>query len=360
MKNLFKLFIFVLLGLALVACDTNNTDTKDDSGKDPATDTVETEPTPEAVQLSKPVVTVDETGLATWEAVENAVSYAFKVNDGAEVVTSVRNYRLTEGDSIVVKAKGNGVTFVDSEYSDAVTYSKGTDEPTQGQNPEPDPNPTEPAKFVYVLEYADTYGEEVEFTYDADADTYSITVEDLTGVVGVEFYYDGDTQISSENTTISGVGTDATSAFYQTSDNKTSFLVGNATIDDATFVYSATNNTLTITYNLINVDVTNVLEYQKYANATIEETGEAVVGDGGKYYVTLEAVSFAKFTLEWNGVAITPDNTEITGTLIEPDIEGIREKIEKEGYTPTIEEEADIEEYNRIHDRKITILEKEA
>lgn len=48
--------------------------------------------------------------------------------------------------------------------------------------------------------------------------------------------------------------------------------------------------------------------------------------------------------------------TEITGTLIEPDIEGIREKIEKEGYTPTIEEEADIEEYNRIHDRKITIL----
>ena len=123
MKKILSFIMISVVLFGLFGCDNT---TNNNNGKDPATNSgeEETEPTPEAIKLAAPVVTIDENGLATWEAIENAVSYVFKVNDGNEVVTSVRNYRLNEGDSIVVKAKGNGVTFVDSDYSAVVTYTK--------------------------------------------------------------------------------------------------------------------------------------------------------------------------------------------------------------------------------------------
>lgn len=76
------------------------------------------------VALDKPVVEIDEEGNASWTAVENAQGYVYKINDGAEQNTAALTVKLQDGDTIVVKAKGDGVDFTDSAYSDAKTYVK--------------------------------------------------------------------------------------------------------------------------------------------------------------------------------------------------------------------------------------------
>ncbi|MBE7085309.1 MAG: hypothetical protein E7368_04565, partial [Clostridiales bacterium] len=73
-------------------------------------------------QLTKPSVTVDKNGLATWETVVGAVRYAYKINGGEEVETTLREVLLKDGDEIRVKAIGDGKKYEDSSYCSSVEY----------------------------------------------------------------------------------------------------------------------------------------------------------------------------------------------------------------------------------------------
>ena len=75
------------------------------------------------VALAAPVVTVDESGLASWEAVEHASGYIYKIGNGADKLTTKTSVQLVAGESIVVKAKGDGKNYTDSEFSASVTYT---------------------------------------------------------------------------------------------------------------------------------------------------------------------------------------------------------------------------------------------
>lgn len=77
----------------------------------------------QSTTLSAPVVTVSEDGLASWAAVENATGYIYKLN-GKEMATVKTSLQLENGDTLQVKAKGNGSTYLDSDYSAEVVYEK--------------------------------------------------------------------------------------------------------------------------------------------------------------------------------------------------------------------------------------------
>ena len=80
-------------------------------------------PTPQPTKLGTPTVTISGEGLASWTAVANASSYVYKINGGAETPTTATSVQLSEGQSIVVKAVGNGISYTDSDYSDSKTYT---------------------------------------------------------------------------------------------------------------------------------------------------------------------------------------------------------------------------------------------
>ena len=89
-------------------------------------DTPVTPPTPPVVTpttLTAPVVTISLEGVASWNVVTNASGYAYKINGGSEVSANALSVQLEDGDSIVVKALGNGTTYLDSAYSVAKTYT---------------------------------------------------------------------------------------------------------------------------------------------------------------------------------------------------------------------------------------------
>jgi len=109
MKNLVKVFSILLIALfafSLVSCNKENEEPKKE---DP-------------IQLSSPVVSIDETGLASWEVIQNASGYVVKVNNVEREQSGV-NYQLNDGEAIMVKAKGDGTNYSDSEYSSSKTYT---------------------------------------------------------------------------------------------------------------------------------------------------------------------------------------------------------------------------------------------
>ena len=87
-------------------------------------------PTSQPTKLGIPTVTISSTGLASWTAVANASSYVYKINGGAETPTTATSVQLTDGQSIVVKAVGDGTNYTDSDYSATQTYTAGTPAPT--------------------------------------------------------------------------------------------------------------------------------------------------------------------------------------------------------------------------------------
>ena len=120
MKKLFVFLTILFASFTLVACDTTG------DGKTPAGD---------PIQLAAPQVSVDDNGLASWTAVENAVGYIYKLN-GKEQATMKTSLQLANGDELAVKAKGDGKNYTDSEYSQTVTFTAkavvGVPEPANG------------------------------------------------------------------------------------------------------------------------------------------------------------------------------------------------------------------------------------
>ncbi len=76
-------------------------------------------------KLSTPVVSISSTGIASWGAVENAVGYVYKIDDEAETQTTDLSVQLTDGQTIKVKALGDGETYLNSAFSVPKTYAVG-------------------------------------------------------------------------------------------------------------------------------------------------------------------------------------------------------------------------------------------
>ena len=90
-----------------------------------------TNPDPsQPVKLSAPTVSISPMGLASWSAVANASGYVYKINGGTETSASATSVQLTSGDSITVKAIGDGVNYADSDYSAAKTYTASVPDPS--------------------------------------------------------------------------------------------------------------------------------------------------------------------------------------------------------------------------------------
>lgn len=87
-------------------------------------------PVPQPTKLGTPTVTISGEGLASWTAVANASSYVYKINGGAETPTTATSVQLTDGQSIVVKAVGDGTNYTDGDYSASKTYTASTPTPT--------------------------------------------------------------------------------------------------------------------------------------------------------------------------------------------------------------------------------------
>ena len=86
-------------------------------------------------KLNPPTVNISSSGLASWSAVDGAISYKYKIDGGNEESTTDLSVQLSEGQSISVKAVGDGVNYIDSDYSTSKRYS-GTDTPAPtGEEP---------------------------------------------------------------------------------------------------------------------------------------------------------------------------------------------------------------------------------
>ena len=77
-------------------------------------------------KLATPVVTIDENGVAKWNAVENASGYKYVIDNAEAVATTETSVTLTGGQTIKVMATGDGENFADGDYSEAKKYVKST------------------------------------------------------------------------------------------------------------------------------------------------------------------------------------------------------------------------------------------
>lgn len=73
-------------------------------------------------KLKTPVVTISETGLASWQEIENAKGYRYVIDSGEEQLTTSTSVQLEADQSIKVKAVGDS-TYADSSYSKVMKYT---------------------------------------------------------------------------------------------------------------------------------------------------------------------------------------------------------------------------------------------
>lgn len=133
MKKILFLFLCFVISLTLIAC--NSEDIKD------ALDDLKT--------LDTPLVTISEDGVASWEKVKHADGYAYKINNESAVKTDELEVQLEYGDSIRVKALGDGEKYDDSKYSARLTYEGSAVGPTEEETIIP---PEEDTKIPTVEE----------------------------------------------------------------------------------------------------------------------------------------------------------------------------------------------------------------
>lgn len=74
--------------------------------------------------LETPVISVSEDGVASWTVLPKASAYVYKINGGPKTPTSIGEIQLNPDDSITVQAIGDGKLYLDSEWSEPVSYTK--------------------------------------------------------------------------------------------------------------------------------------------------------------------------------------------------------------------------------------------
>lgn len=128
MKKFLALMIVLVLalslGLSMASCKKGGktSDKPDDSTEISTTAEQSGTSEKQATKLDAPVVTISEEGLATWTAVGNAVRYQYKLGE-TEMQTAKTSLQLEDGQTIQVKAIGDGENYLDSDYSAAMTYT---------------------------------------------------------------------------------------------------------------------------------------------------------------------------------------------------------------------------------------------
>ena len=128
MKKLFILLLVLVMLLTLfTACGTydETPDDTTDGTTDTPDDSTDGPDKPTAKRLSTPIVTISDDGVASWDALEGAVSYSIAIGTDEqydEYRQTATRFQLSDGDTVKVKAIGNGTTTTDSHYSKGKTY----------------------------------------------------------------------------------------------------------------------------------------------------------------------------------------------------------------------------------------------
>ena len=79
-------------------------------------------PEPELIKLETPVVEIDDTGLATWEPIENVSYYQYQIDSRLERTTTSLSIQLEDGQTFKIKAMGDQITYTESDYSTPIKY----------------------------------------------------------------------------------------------------------------------------------------------------------------------------------------------------------------------------------------------
>lgn len=145
-------------------------------------------------RLSTPIVLISDTGLAEWGVIENAYGYKYKIDGGSEQLTDDTSVQLELGQSIIVKAVGDSVTYRDSNYS--IKSSFGTKIEVDNFNLTPYRTF---ANGIYPCVFAPGYNKTTKTTSFSGATIKSFIIKSsnngtLTfGVVDVNSYANGQT-----------------------------------------------------------------------------------------------------------------------------------------------------------------------
>lgn len=159
---------------------------------------------PTLTRLAMPLVSISDTGLAEWGVIENASGYKYKINGGTEQFTDNTSVQLEFGQSIIVKAIGDSVTYQDSLYSDKVSF--GTTIEVDNFNLTPYRTF---AQGIYPCVFAPGYNKTAKTTAFSGATIKSFIVKSsndgtLTfGVVDVNSYANGKTPAVSKTKQVS-------------------------------------------------------------------------------------------------------------------------------------------------------------
>ena len=103
MKKLICLTLCLILSVFCVACNGEKT-------------------------LDTPVLTLSDSGNAVWESQKGATGYEYKINDRAvvSVPADVTGIAILPGETIIVRAIGDGEKYFDSEWSAPLTNENAT------------------------------------------------------------------------------------------------------------------------------------------------------------------------------------------------------------------------------------------
>ena len=122
----------VLLALAMSAVVSVGVACGGDNGGDAGGGTnVENTPT----KLGDVALTIDNKGLATWEEVENASKYEYTLDGGATYAeTTDCAVQLQAGQSIKVRAVGDGVSYRHGNWSETLTFENNASDDNTGDD----------------------------------------------------------------------------------------------------------------------------------------------------------------------------------------------------------------------------------
>lgn len=143
MKKLLSIFLLVFSVFLFTACDNNKTP-------------VDNEPT----QLSKPVLALDD-NVVSWSKNDNAIGYVVSQNDVDQEMQIETSYTISKAAAgrfdIKVKAiSADKTKYLDSEYSNTITYVV-TEDQVDSNKPETPDTPDTPVGPVVQLEPATLY-----------------------------------------------------------------------------------------------------------------------------------------------------------------------------------------------------------
>lgn len=93
-------------------------------------------PDPDLPKLAAPEVTIDGDGVASWGKVNYAVYYVYVIGSGEETPTDGTSVKLTENQSIKVKAVSGSGEYADSDFSQIKTYVKTDGKTTKLATPQ--------------------------------------------------------------------------------------------------------------------------------------------------------------------------------------------------------------------------------